>query len=86
MNDTAQVNQAAYMGGWESYPFTVQAGKNAATLWLTGNAAASLADFRDNRWRAFSCGRSLIYQAEQQAFNDGFSTALAEHIAGVRHG
>lgn len=85
MNDTASLTQAAYRSGWISYPFTFQAGKNAANLWLSGQPALCLADFRDNRWRAFTAGRIEIYPGEHAAFDDGFTRALAEHIAGVRH-
>ncbi len=84
MFDSTVVPQsdAAYRAGWESYPFTREAGKNAARLWLLGKPALSLAEFRDSRWRAFTAGRSEIYPGEREAFNDGFSRALADHIAG----
>jgi len=85
MNHTASVKPSAYNGGWESYPFTREAGQHAARLWLDGKAASSLAQFRDNRWKAFTAGRSTIYPGEHEAFNEGFAHALAEHIAGVRH-
>lgn len=85
MNDTASLTQSAYRAGWESYPFTFHAGKSAAHLWLSGRPALSLADFRENRWRVFTAGRIEIYPGEHAAFDDGFSRALAEHVAGVRH-
>ena len=76
---------AAYRGGWESYPFSREAGQRAARLWLSGKPALSLAEFRENRWRAFTAGRSEIYPGERDAFYDGFARALAEHIAGGAH-
>jgi|SRR5690625_1293241 len=71
----------AFAAGHMAYPFTFNTGRRAAQLWLSGDPAMSLADFRDSRWRAFSCGR-YSDNAERQAFNDGFAQALAEHIAG----
>ena len=71
----------AFVAGHMAYPFTFDTGHRAAKLWLSAEPAMSLADFRDNRWRAFSCGRHPDL-AERLAFNDGFAHALAEHIAG----
>lgn len=85
VNHTASLTQSAYRAGWKSYPFTFHAGKNAAHLWLFGRPALSLANFRENRWRAFTAGRTEIYSGEHAAFDDGFSRALAEHVAGVCH-
>lgn len=74
--------EAAFVAGYSAYPFTFETGRRAAQLWLTAkNPPLSLADFRDSRWRAHSCGRHCGWQ-EQEAFNQGFSRALAEHIAG----
>ena len=75
----------AFVAGYVEYPFSHETGRRAAQLWLSGDPAMSLADFRDSRWKAYSCGRQCD-RAERDAFNEGFSVALAEHIAGgVRH-
>lgn len=75
----------AFVAGYVEYPFTHETGRHAAQLWHSGDPAMSLADFRDSRWKAYSCGRQYD-PAERVAFNEGFSVALAEHIAGVSHG
>src|SRR5690554_488776 len=77
--------EAAFVAGYSAYPFTFETGRRAAQLWLTAkNPPLSLADFRESRWRAFSAGCDRGRE-EHQAFNDGFSKALADHIAGVNH-
>lgn len=78
--------EAAFIAGYTAYPFSFEVGRHAAQLWLSdAKPLMSLADFRENRWRAFSAGCDRG-RDEHQAFSDGFSKALADHIAGVNHG
>lgn len=78
--------EAAFVAGYIAYPFSFETGRHAAQLWLSdAKPVMSLADFRENRWRAFSAGTDRGRE-EHQAFSDGFSKALADHIAGVNHG
>lgn len=77
---------AAFVAGYSAYPFSFETGRRAAQLWLSAeNPPLSLADFRENRWRAFSAGCQRN-RAEHEAFSAGFSKALADHVAGVSHG
>ena len=82
-HDTAidHKKSAAFVNGVKAYPFCRETGRRAAQLWLTGKPRMTLAKFRDNRFAAFSCGTYRTYE-ERQAFNEGFASALAEHIAG----
>lgn len=74
------VNQA-FTAGHMAYPFTFDSGRRAAQLWLATQPATSLAEFREGRWRAYS-GGSDRPSSVRQAFDAGFSRALAEYIAG----
>lgn len=77
--------EAAFVAGYAAYPFSFETGRRAAQLWLaTENAPLSLIDFRDSRWKAYACGSDYRY-GEREAFNGGFASALAEHIAGGHH-
>jgi len=78
--------EAAFVAGYTAYPFCFETGRHAAQLWLSDvKPVMSLADFRENRWRAFSAGTDRG-RDEHEAFSDGFSKALADHIAGANHG
>ncbi len=79
--------ETAFVAGYTAYPFTFETGRRAAQLWLSAeNPPMTLGDFRENRWRAFTAGCPRGHE-EHQAFSDGFSRALADHIAGgVSHG
>ena len=82
-HDTATLPKTpAFYAGQDAYPFCRETGRRAAQLWLSGKPRMTLAKFRDNRFAAFSCGTYRTYE-ERQAFNEGFASALAEHIAGV---
>lgn len=81
---SARDPEAAFVAGYTAYPFSFETGRHAAQLWLSGDPALSLADFRESRWRAFSAGSDRNHN-ERQAFDEGFSVALADHIAGVSH-
>lgn len=90
MTTVSQIRPAAvnpaFVAGYIAYPFCFETGRHAAQLWLSDDKPMmSLADFRESRWRAFSAGCDRGRE-EHQAFSDGFSKALADHIAGVNHG
>lgn len=82
-HDTATLPKPpAFYAGQDAYPFCRETGRRAAQLWLSGKPRMTLAKFRDNRFAAFSCGTYRTYE-ERQAFDQGFASALAEHISGV---
>lgn len=87
MNNTLNPNiSLAQAAGKQAYPFSHQTGKNAARIWLSSKPALTLCAYRDDCWLKFYSTHLDVSPNDQQSFNNGFSMALAEHIAGVNHG
>lgn len=65
-----------------NYALVEQAAVHAADLWML-SAPASMADWRDNRFKALVSGHSLPdYSDRQQAFNNAYAVRIGQAIAG----
>lgn len=73
-------------GAMTNHTFAEQAGTHAADLWLMA-APASMAEWRDKRFKAFASGLNFPgYHDRQQAFNSAYARRIAQAIAqGNRH-
>lgn len=64
-----------------NHTFVERAAINAAELWLA-SAPASMADWRDNRFKALASGLNYPdYHHRQKAFNEAYAGRIAQAIA-----